>query len=75
MNILTQYTPTITILPKRDQSQYIKLVKQQLTPEMFDLLIDITVEYDTEIRESLKNSDRLSVYNKLCAILDGDLVS
>lgn len=74
MNILTQYTPTITILPKRDQSQYIKLVKQQLTPEMYDLLIDITVEYDTEIRESLKNSDRLDIYNKLCSILDGELV-
>jgi hypothetical protein len=73
-NILTTYTPTITILPGRDKTEYLKLAKLQLTPKMFELLIDITVEYDTEIRDSLKNSERLEEYNKLCAVLDGDLV-
>jgi NurA-like 5'-3' nuclease len=75
MNTLTNYNPTITTLPKKEQSSYISLVKKQLTPELLELLIDITVEFDTEILESLKSSDRLQSYNKLCAILDGDLVS
>lgn len=73
-NILTQYNPSVTILPGRNKTEYMTLMRKQLTPELAELLIDITVEFDTEIRESLKDSARLEQYNKLCAILDGGLV-
>jgi hypothetical protein len=73
-NIITTYTPSITILPGKDKSEYMRIVKQQLTPEMLELLIDITVEFDTEIIQSLENTERLQHYFKLCSILDGELV-
>ena len=71
MNLLTNYTPSITILPESDQTDYTNIVRNQLTPEIIELLIDITVEFDTEIIESL-SEERLKTYLKLCSILDGE---
>jgi len=74
-NILLNYNPTITILPGKDKTAYMKLMREQLTPELAELLIDITVEFDKEIIEKLSgNKERLSQFFTLCAILDGDLV-
>lgn len=72
MNILTTYKPSITTLSKKEQTQYTNLIKKQLTPEICELLIDITVQFDSEILQSL-SGDRLNNYNKLCSILDGNL--
>ena len=74
MNALTNYNPSITPLSKKEQSVYLKTVKQQLTPEILELIIDITVEFDTQIFESLEGTERSDLYNKLCSILDGNLV-
>ena len=73
MNILTNHKPNITTLSKKEQSIYLKTIKQQLTPQLVDLLIDITVEFDTQILESLEGTDRAELYNKLCSILDGNI--
>ena len=74
-NILSNYLPTITTLPGKDKTAYMQLMKQQLTPELAELLIDITVEFDNEIMEKLKdNKERLNQFFTLCAILDGDQV-
>ena len=74
-NILANYIPSITILPGQDKTAYMTLMKKQLSPELAELLIDITVEFDKEIIEKLKdNPARLNQFFTLCAILDGELV-
>lgn len=74
-NILANYTPTITILPGKDKTAYMSLMRKQLTPELAELLIDLTVEFDKEITEKLKdNPARLQQFFTLCSVLDGDLV-
>lgn len=74
-NILANYLPSITILPGKDKTAYMELMRKQLTPELAELLIDITVEFDKEILEKLKdNPKRLNQFITLCAILDGELV-
>ena len=74
-NILSNYNPTITTLPGKDKTAYLELMRKQLTPELAELLIDITVQFDSEIIELLKdNPERLSLFFKLCSNLDGDLV-
>ena len=74
-NILLNYTPTITTLPGKDKTSYMQLMREQLTPELAELLIDITVEFDNEIINRLSgNKERLSQFFTLCSILDGDLV-
>ena len=74
-NILSNYTPSITILPGKDKTAYLSLMRKQLSAELAELLIDITVEFDCEIISLLEdNPERLKQYFKLCAVLDGDLV-
>lgn len=74
-NILANYTPSLTILPGKDKTAAMKLIKEQLTPELVELLIDITVEFDKEIMDKLEdNPGRLQQFFTLCAILDGELV-
>jgi hypothetical protein len=75
-NILANYIPSIVTLPGKDKTAYMELMRKQLTPELAELLIDITVEFDKEILEKLKdNPKRLNQYNTLCAILDGELIN
>ena len=74
-NILSNYYPTITTLPGKDKTAYMELMRKQLTPELAELLIDITVEFDNEIINKLKdNPKRLNQFFTLCAILDGESV-
>ncbi len=74
-NILSNYNPSITILPGKDKTAYMELMRKQLTPELAELLIDITVEFDKEIMDKLEdNPGRLQQFFTLCAILDGELV-
>jgi len=74
-NILLNYNPTITILPGKDKTAYLELMRKQLTPELAELLIDITVQFDSEIIELLKdNPNHLQQFFKLCSVLDGESV-
>lgn len=75
MSALSVYTPSVTILPGQDKTNYMSLMRKQLTPEMAELLIDITTEYQDNIIAKLKdNPERLSLFFTLCANLDGELV-
>jgi hypothetical protein len=73
-NALNTYTPSVTILPGKDKTEYMSLMRKQLTPEMAELLIDITTVYQDNIINDLKDSNRLELFLTLCANLDGDLV-
>ena len=74
-NILSNYTPSISQLPGKDKTAYLSLMRKQITPELADLLIDITVQFDTQIIELLEdNPERFKQYLTLCAILDGESV-
>lgn len=75
MNTITNYNPSITILPGKDKTAYMELMRKQLTPELAELLIDITVEFDKEIIAALQDNPRLKDYFRLCAILDGELIN
>jgi len=73
MNTLTTYKPTITSLNKNTQKTYMKVATEQFTPELMELIVDITVQFDSEILSSLEGTDRAELYNKLCSILDGNI--
>ena len=73
-NAVNTYTPSITILPGKDKTAYMSLMKQQLTPEMAELLIDITTAYQDNIINDLKDNPRLQLFFTLMSNLDGDLV-
>lgn len=75
MDILSNYIPTVTNLDKKELSTYIRGIKGQLSPEILEMLIDITVEFDTEIRQKIADSPRRDVYDKICSIFDGEIVS
>ena len=73
-NAVNTYTPSITILPGKDKTNYMSLMRKQLTPEMAELLIDITTAYQDNIIKDLKDNPRLQLFFTLCSNLDGDLL-
>jgi len=73
-NALNSYVPSITILPGKDKTEYMSLMRKQLTPEMAELLIDITTVYQDNIINDLKDNPRLQLFFTLMSNLDGDLV-
>ena len=75
MNALVNYCPSITILPGKDKTAYMKLMREQLTPEMAELLIDITTAYYGQITDELKGNPRLQLFFKLMNNLDGELIN
>jgi hypothetical protein len=75
MNILKEYNPTITTLSKKELITYMSVMKSQLTPEMVELLIDITVEFESEISDCVEGTPRAQLFKQLASILDGNLES
>ena len=72
MNILKNYNQTITKLSKKDQIEYINNIKQNLDSELFELIIDITIQFDQKIQKSLKGTKREHLFDKLNSILDNN---
>ena len=64
MNILKNYNQTITKLSKKDQIEYINNIKQNLDSELFELIIDITIQFDQQIQKSLKGTKREHLFDK-----------